>query len=101
VKNRHSLSCRESAAARLRAAQAEIEALLRQLVGSEQLGIFAYRWAPDAQEAGRQQYRLNLYFEDRAGSLAFDIRELLGREPEFWKRTVPCRIRDQVRGTSA
>jgi len=86
----------ELAAARIRAAQTEIEALLRQLVYDTELKVFAYRWGSQSLDSGRRICKLNLYFEDQAKSLFFDCRELRDREPEFWRRTVPSRICREV-----
>jgi hypothetical protein len=82
----------EPAANRIRAAQAEIEALLRQLVHDEALKVFAYRWGSQSLDSGRLVRKLNLYFEDQAKCLSFDCRDLLDREPGFWKRNVPSLI---------
>ena len=91
----------EPAGARIRAAQTEIEVLLRQLVSDAELNVFAYRWGSEVMDSGRQLCKLNLYFEDQAKSLSFDCRDLQDREPEFWKRTVPYLLRREVQEAPA
>jgi hypothetical protein len=80
----------------MRAAKAEIEVLLRQLVSDEELKVFAYRWGSHSLASGRQVYKLNLYFGDQAKSLSFDSRDLQDRDPGFWQSTVPYLIRREV-----
>ena len=91
----------EPVAARIRAAQTEIEVLLRQLVSESELKVFAYRWGSEVLDSGRKLCKLNLYFDDQAKCLSFDCCDLLDREPEFWKHTVPHLIRQEVQEASA
>jgi hypothetical protein len=88
-------------ASRIRAAQTEIEILLRQLVSDAELKVFAYRWGSEVLDSGRELCKLTLYFEDQAKSLSFDRLELQDREPEFWKHTVPDLIRHEVQAALA
>jgi hypothetical protein len=88
-------------AARIQAAQSEIELLLRQLVCGSELKVFAYRWGSEVLPSGRELCNLTLYFEDQSKSLSFDRRDLRDREPEFWLRTVPELIRREVPAAQA
>ncbi len=63
--------------------------------------MFAYRWGSELLDRGRELCNLTLYFEDQAKSLSFDRRDLLDREPDFWKHTVPDLIRHEVQAASA
>jgi hypothetical protein len=85
-----------SGAARIQAAQSEIELLLRQLVCGSELKVFAYRWGSEVLPLGRELCNLTLYFEDQSKNLSFDRRDLRDREPEFWLRIVPDLIRNEV-----
>jgi hypothetical protein len=86
----------EPGAARIQAAKIEIEGLLRRMVYDEELKVFAYRWDSHFLDSGRQLCRLDLYCGGQAKSLSFDRRDLQDRDPEFWQRTVPCLIRQEV-----